>query len=357
MAAIERRKGKDGSTSYRVKVRLQGDKPRTRTFARLTDAKAWARDVETDLGRRTYVPTTTDRRRTLGDLIDKYLTEYQPYKPNNKGADKEARLLAWWKSEAGYVTLDKLTPETIASFKPALRKRRTRAGAPVTSATTNRYLAALSAVCKYAWKEIRWLPANPVLAVTKGSESDGVVRLLEDDERRRLLQACRESDDRDIAVAVVLALATGARYSNIRNLTWADVDRTGWRLTFRQTKNSTPRSVPVVGIAQDALQQHYERDPTGEGWVFKGRNDGAPADLEKRWRALRDRAGLVGFRFHDLRHAAGSMLTAAGATLAEVAEALGHRTLVMARRYSNQSGEHVRATMEKIADKLKEDKA
>ena len=41
-----------------------------------------------------------------------------------------------------------------------------------------------------------------------------------------------------------------------------------------------------------------------------------------------------------------------GASLAEVAEALGHRTLVMAKRYSHQSGEHVRSTFERIADRL-----
>jgi hypothetical protein len=41
-----------------------------------------------------------------------------------------------------------------------------------------------------------------------------------------------------------------------------------------------------------------------------------------------------------------------GATLAEVAEALGHRTLVMAKRYSHQSGEHVRGTLERMANRF-----
>jgi hypothetical protein len=46
-----------------------------------------------------------------------------------------------------------------------------------------------------------------------------------------------------------------------------------------------------------------------------------------------------------------------GASLAEVAEALGHRTLVMAKRYSHQSGEHVRATLALMADKFLTDDA
>ena len=44
-----------------------------------------------------------------------------------------------------------------------------------------------------------------------------------------------------------------------------------------------------------------------------------------------------------------------GATLAEVAEALGQRTLVVAKRYSHQSGEHVRATFERMSDRFLDD--
>ena len=152
----------------------------------------------------------------------------------------------------------------------------------------------------------------------------------------------------------MLALATGARYSNIRYLTWADVDLEQWRLRFIETKNNQPRYVPVVGPAQAALQAQFDKDPTQTGWVFKGASDAAPANLDMAWRKVRDTAKLVEFRFHDLRHTTASYLTMNGAGLAEVAEALGHRTLVMAKRYSHQSGEHVRSTFERMADKLKE---
>ena len=49
-----------------------------------------------------------------------------------------------------------------------------------------------------------------------------------------------------------------------------------------------------------------------------------------------------------------SFITRAQTIRAEVAEALGHRTLVMAKRYSHQTGEHVRSTFERLADKLTE---
>lgn len=354
MASIEKRTTASGAVSYRAKVRVKGEAPRTRTFKRLTDAKQWAAKVEADLGHGVYVPTTADRRKTLADLIDKYTADYLPVKRNNRDADKQRALLAWWHSEYGYVTLDRLRPDVIAEARAQIAKRKNRYGEPVSGATVNRHLAALSAVCKWAWKELGWLPSNPVLAVSKLPEADGIVRFLSDDERKALFAACRKHSNPNIYVAVLLALATGLRASNIRFLRWGDVDFDRWTLRIVETKNGQPRYVPVVGAAQAALQAHYEADPTKEGWVFKGARDDAPANLDKPWREVRDAAGLVDFRFHDLRHTTASYLTQSGAGLAQVADALGHRTLAMARRYSHQTGEHVRSTLASIADKLGE---
>jgi integrase len=360
MASIDKREGPSGTT-YRVRVRLRGEQPRVRTFKRKTDAELWAKKIESDLGHGLYVPTTADRRRTLGELIDKFIAEQLPIRQRKADERNVRRTLAWWKEHAGYVTLDKLTPQTIAGFRSQLSARTVGVGEsaqPVTQATVNRYLAALSAVCKWAWKELHWLPGNPVLSVTKGSENPGIIRYLSDDERVALLKVCRESKDANIYCAVALALATGARYSNLRMLTWDDVDFDSWRLRFKTTKNGEPRYVPIVGPAQAILHQQFERDPTGKEWVFKGSRNGVPADLNMAWRVVRKAAGLTGekhCRFHDLRHTTASYLTMNGATLAEVAEALGHRTLVMAKRYSHQSGEHVRGTLERMAGRFLSD--
>ncbi len=351
MATIEPRELKDGTKRYRVRVRLLGELPRTKTFKRLTDAKAWAAKVETDMGHGTYVPTTADRRRNLRELIKKYREEYLPTR-GMRDATKHESLLQWWDDNFGHVTLDKLKPEMVAEGRRKLAARRKRDGEPLSGATINRHLAALSAVCKWAWKELRWLPSNPVLDVSKAPESTGIIRYLVDMERKALLHACRKSPDPNIYPAVMLALATGARYSNIRFLTWSDVDLKEWRLRFVEVKNGQPRYVPVVGPAQAALQAQFDADATQSGWVFKGARDDAPADLDKPWRKVRKDAGIEDVRFHDLRHTTASYLTMNGASLAEVAEALGHRTLVMAKRYAHQSGEHVRATFERMAARL-----
>jgi integrase len=363
MATIEKREGNDG---VRYRVRIRGEQPRTRTFKRKTDAALWAKKVESDLGHGAYVPTNAGRRRTLADLIDKYTADELPKKRANINRKRFTAQLQWWRDHAGYLTLDKVTPEAIAEYRSELLTRRsgrpqpgTAAGdVPITQATVNRYLAGLSAVCKWAWKTQHWLQSNPVLRVTKGAEHTGIIRYLSDDERKALLAACKASTDPNIYCAVMLALATGARASNLRNLTWADVDLEQWRLRFTQTKTNQPRYVPLVGPAQRVLSEQLERDPTKQGWVFKGARNSAPASLDAPWRVVRAVAGLTGnkhCRFHDLRHTTASYLTMNGASLAEVAEALGQRTLVMAKRYSHQSGEHVRATFERMSERFLDD--
>lgn len=354
MATIEKRTSNTGQTTYRVKVRLRGASPRTQTFKRLTDAKAWAAKTEADLGHGVFVPTTADKRRTFADLIDKYRKDYLPVKRRNRDSKGQAIILDWWRANYGHLSLDRLKPEAFTEARAKLAKREnTRTKQIVSGATVNRYLMGASAVCKWGWKELGWLPSNPVQAITKMQEGPGVVRFLSDDERKRLLAACKASDDPNIECAVVVALATGLRYSNVRFLKWEDVDRTQWALTIRETKNGDARRVPLVEAAQRALKAQWDADPTRKEWVFKGRKDDAPADFNgKPWRAVRDAAGLSDFRFHDLRHTTASYLTMAGASLAEVAEAMGHKTLVMTKRYAHQTSEHVRSTFERMADKL-----
>ena len=62
-----------------------------------------------------------------------------------------------------------------------------------------------------AVREWQWLEENPVSKLRKLKESKGRERLLSEEELDRLLEATKQSANKDLHTAVVLALSTGAR--------------------------------------------------------------------------------------------------------------------------------------------------
>ena len=64
MASIRKRLNKDGTPSYRADVRLKRFPPQRATFARLTDAKRWARNTESAIQENRYFKTTESRKHT-----------------------------------------------------------------------------------------------------------------------------------------------------------------------------------------------------------------------------------------------------------------------------------------------------
>ncbi len=81
MAAIETRRRKDGSTSYRVRISLQGHPRVSETFRRKTDAKRWAQSTEAAIRERRYFPGSEAERRTVGELFDRFVAEKLPLRP------------------------------------------------------------------------------------------------------------------------------------------------------------------------------------------------------------------------------------------------------------------------------------
>ena len=75
----------------------------------------------------------------------------------------------------------------------------------------------------------------------------------------------------------------------------------------------------------------------------------APGEKSKS-RAVK--AEIEDFRFHDLRHSAASYLAMNGASLAEIADVLGHKTLQMVKRYAHLSDQHTAGVVESMNDKI-----
>jgi integrase len=261
-------------------------------------------------------------------------------------ARNQAKQLAWWRAELGTRTLADVTPAVIAEARGKLARGVTVRGRQRSPSTVNRYLAALSHALTVAMKEWGWLEDNPLRKVTKPKEPRGRVRYLADDERARLLEECRRSESPDLYCAVVLALSTGARRMEILGLRWGQADFARRAITLLETKNGEIRSLPLVGHAFDLLEERAKIRRIDTDLVFPGRKRNRPIDLRSPFETAVKRAGIEDFRWHDLRHSAASYLAMNGATLAEIAELLGHKTLAMVKRYAHLSQAHTTRVVE-----------
>jgi integrase len=338
MATLHKRLTSKGKTRWHVRVRIKGYPTQTKTFTNKLDAEYWANKTQNDLIDGKTPNTITQKSITVEFVINEYINEWLPVKQSRKNNKELIRQLNWWKHELGDVALLKLEPTMLRKAKKSLLKGRQ-------PSTVNRYLAALSGCFNYCVKETDYgLTKNPFSEVSRYSESHGRDRVLDDYQRCELLNACADIHN-ELHTIVVLALTTGMRMSEILRIKWINIDFTRGLIKIVETKNNETRSAALVGTAFDLLQSRHKSSKTAHVFSeIKTRHQ-----LHKWFRQAVDIAEIEDFRFHDLRHCAATYLAQSGATLTELAEALGHKTLAMVSRYSHLTEGHNKPLVEKMA--------
>lgn len=345
MATIRERPSSDGPR-YFVEIRLKGQRPVRRSFRRRTDARRWAVQTEAAIRERRYFRTVEAERHTFAELVDRYLREVQP-------APARQAQLAWWRERWGDRVLADLGKADITELKTLLATTPTVRGTTRSPATVNRYLAALSH-CYSKALEWEWLDAHPLKGgrIARYREPRGRVRYLSDAEREALLAACRASSAPLLYPLVVLALSTGARAGELLALRWGDLDLRSGRGVLQETKNGERRAIAIRRHALDELRRLARVRRLDTDLVFPGTSGRVPWSYFPDWRAAVAAAGIEDFRFHDLRHCAASYLAMNGATLAEIAAVLGHKTLQMVKRYAHLSDAHIGAAVDSMNERL-----
>jgi integrase len=245
-----------------------------------------------------------------------------------------------WNEELGFLVLVDVTPDKIAEVRDKLLSEMTVKGLPRSPTTVKRYLSSLSPVFTAAVNEWQWRDDSPMRKIKKPTEPRGRVRFLDDDERKRLLDACQANDW--LYLAVIVSLSTGMRKGELMGLQWPDVNLKDGFIILHETKNGERRRVPITGLALELLREHSKVRRLDSRLLFPGTvSPDRPLDLRKAWQTALKRAEITDFHWHDLRHCTASYLAMNGASLAEIAEILGHKTLQMVKRYSHLSDGHV----------------
>jgi integrase len=220
--------------------------------------------------------------------------------------------------EFGEIRLSSITPRAIDRY---LSRRRREDG--ITTATCNRYLAALKTLFKQAriWSYIEELPTD---ALQMQKEASKVPDALSDDELERLLQHCPEPT----YTIVAFAADTGMRKSEIGRLCWGDLDFGVGIITVRKTKNGRFRAIPMTSRVRELLPRTMPDDSTPDTSVF------VRADIGPMLKKAALAAGIPHVHMHRLRHTFATRLRDRVVPLDRVMELLGHSSYQMVLRYA-----------------------
>ncbi len=308
---------------------------------------------------------------TLADIAGRYLAVYTVSTDaggvGGRDSNRPYRLKAWMRlmgdKPLAAITADDVEdglrhlaeePARVFAGKDADGNRifRKKGHGQRTGSTLNRYYVALCGLYSWARKQ-RLLPRGfvpPTRHVEKRPEPRGRVRYLKEEERALLLKACRGASWPRLYLLVLMAITTGARRGELLGLRWCDVDMTRGEASLHQTKNDDQRVLVLLPQVLDELAQFAPKDASVSlALVFRSSlRPSQPFAFKTAWQEALTQAGIDNFRFHDLRHTFASYSAQHGASLLEIADALGHRTLKMVSRYSHLSTDSRRRMVSRV---------
>ena len=314
-------------SKWQARISRLGEQSQVKTFQTKEDAERWARGIEVEWDRGTYINTHQAQKTTFGELIERYLREVLP---RFRGAHEDAyRLKAILRRPIASVNTTLLNSSRIAQYRDERL-------CEVSAGTVIRELAYLSSIINHARREWDINIHNPVLLVRKPPTSQGRSRVLTYEEEVRLLEACEPRANRNIYTRpfIILALETAMRRGEILSLRWENVNFTKRTAYLALTKNGESRTVPLSTRAIETLKA-LPRSIDGRVLPI---NFGA---LETSFKRARERVGLEDLRIHDLRHTAATRLSEKLPNLLELSAVTGHKSLTMLKRYYHPNPEQL----------------
>jgi integrase len=337
VAHIEKRK-RYGKITYRARYSDPDGRERSRVFVRKGDAEKYLSTIEVSKLRGEWIDPTLGKT-TFGDYADSWLTT--KHAAASTMANVRGRIDKWARPFFGEMPLARVQPTHARAFKadllahelaPSTVKAILLTTGQIFAQAVDDSLIIRSPFAKVPMPEDRKHEAQHFLTVEQVNQIAGTI------------------GDRYRA-AVYLAAFGGLRAGEL----WAlELDRVnvlagtveivasaseagGWHAG--PTKTGKRRSIVVPRFLAVMLGQHVGRYPSSDGHVFTA-TEGGPIHhhnfRRRHFVPAVEASGLSSVRFHDLRHTCASLLVAAGRSLQEVKEHLGHSTIrVTSDRYAH----------------------
>lgn len=322
---------KQADGSWRIQIEISGVRS-SKTALTKRECEQWASLRTTEL--RSDAKTGLSSNHTLLAAFNKYANEVAT---KNKGERWEVvRLKAFERQLPVNLPIQRITPETLSQW----RDRRLQQVKP---ASVLRDMKLLGSVFEVARREWRWIAENPLKEVRKPASPEHRTRTIRFSETRQLLRMMAYhrgkpcSITQALAVCMLFALSTGMRNGEIMGMTWSNV-RDGY-VHLPDTKTGLARNVPLSKVGRRLLERMRGFDPE---LVF-----GLSAQTrDALFRKYRDRAGIKGLTWHDLRHSAATRLGKAGRlSVIELCQIMGWSDPKMAMVYVNPTVQDLAAKL------------
>jgi len=323
MATIRKHYGK-----WQGLVRRVGNKVISKSFVSKTQAKKWCKQMEVKLDRGDFSDYSEASKLLLGDLLKRFINEGK-HKKKKSWKMYEFRCKILRKDAISDINLLRLSSKHLAEFKDRKLKE-------VGPSTFNKYLSLLSVVIDTAMQDWGiYLPHNPCRVIKREKEPRPRDRILKDDELSRLLKACSVSKNRYLKHLVIISIETAMRVGELLAMRYDQINFEKRTLLIPETKTGRPRTIPLSTKALEILKSMPRRL---DGKVFPLTID----MLEYHFKVARYKANIKGFRWHDLRRHACSLLFERGLSVPEVQLFSGHSTpTILLNTYTKLSAEKV----------------
>jgi len=243
--------------------------------------------------------------------------------------------LRWLDSHLRNKTLDQLNQE----FIEKLAGIKAKSGA--SNARVNRMLALVRAILNKAAKQWGWINSAPLITMRK--EANHRISWLTHEDAARLIAELPEH----LADMAIFSLATGLRQSNVKNLKWEDIDLMKHHAWIHPDEAKANKAI-AVPLNKDALRVLQKRKGKHPIYVFTYGNKPVSQVNTQAWKKALKRAGIKGFRWHDLRHTWASWHVQNGTSLQELQQLGGWASYNMVLRYAHLSSQHLQDAAARI---------
>jgi len=286
MAYIKKRKHKF-STTYLATVQRRGFGIFNKSFASISEAKKWARTMESKFDKGDTSDYSMASKITLGELFKRYIKEGKHLK--KKQAKNEVyRCDALLKDELSSVNLLRFSTKHLAEY----RDRRLE---EVQGPTFNKDFNFISVVIQTALQDWEiYLPSNPCKIFKREPEGKPRERVLSKDEQKKLIEECAFSNDIYLKPAVKFSLETSIRQGELLKINYKHINWNKRTLTLFDTKNGEDRTIPLspeAFLILSSLPRQFD------GRLFPRTRD----QLNRSFYYRRKKLSFKDFRWHDLR--------------------------------------------------------